>query len=94
LILGGEGPVQALRQFSVHAANDFGNRWVQRNVTRETMKKVNRVLSREIITKAGEKSLTSFTKLVPVVGAGVGYVVDRSFARLVGERAIRYYAGA
>lgn len=93
LIIGGDSAVQAFKQFGVVATNDFSKRWVQRNVTRETMKKVNRVVSRKVITKAGEKSLTSFTKLVPVLGAGVGYVIDRSYARLLGERAIRYYAG-
>jgi hypothetical protein len=93
LIIGGDSAVQAFKQVGVVATNDFSKRWVQRNVTRETMKKVNRVVSRKVITKAGEKSLTSFTKLVPVVGAGVGYVIDRSYARLLGERSIRYYAG-
>jgi len=93
LILGGQGAAGALRNFGVAAANDFTKKYVQRNVTRETMKKVNSVISRKIITKAGEKSLTSFTKLVPVVGAGVGYTFDRSYARLLGQRALRYYGG-
>lgn len=74
-----------MRHVGVAATNDFSKRWVGRNVTRETMKKVNRVVSRKILTKAGEKSLTSITKLVPVVGAGVGYVFDRSYARDLGS---------
>lgn len=94
LIIGGEGAVQALKTFGAEASKDFSKRWVQRNITRETMKSVNKVVSRKIITKAGEKSLTSFVKLVPLVGAGVGYVVDRAYARALGERAIRYYSGA
>lgn len=93
LMIGGDSAVQTFKQFGVVATNDFSKRWVQRNVTRETMKQVHKVVSRKVITKAGEKSITSFTKLVPVVGAGVGYVIDRSYARLLGERAIRYYAG-
>lgn len=93
LILAGEGAAGALRAFGVAATNDFSKRWVGRNVTRETMKKVNRIVSRKILTKAGERSLTSFTKLVPVVGASVGYAFDRGYARVLGERAIRYYGG-
>lgn len=93
LILGGQGAAGAMRHFGVAATNDFSKRYVSRNVTRETMRKVNRVVSRKIFTKAGEKSLTSMTKLVPVVGAGVGYVFDRSYARALGERAVRYYGG-
>lgn len=93
LILAGNSAVTALRSFGVAAANDMGKKWVQKNVTRETMKQVNKVVSRKILTKAGEKSLTSIVKLVPVAGATVGYTVDRSYARALGESAIRYYSG-
>lgn len=93
LILAGNSAVVALRGLGVAAANDMGKRWVQANVTRETMKQVNKVVSRKILTKAGEKSLTSFVKLVPVAGAAVGYTVDRGYTRVLGESAIRYYSG-
>jgi uncharacterized protein (DUF697 family) len=94
LILAGNSAVIAMRTFGVAAANDMGKKWVQKNVTRETMKQVNKVVSRKILTKAGEKSLTSFMKLVPVAGAAVGYTVDRTYARTLGESAIRYYSGS
>jgi len=93
LILAGNSAVAVLRGVGVAAANDMGKRWVQANVTRETMKQVNKVVSRKILTKAGEKSLTSFVKLVPVAGAAVGYTVDRGYTRVLGESAIRYYSG-
>lgn len=93
LILAGNGAVTALRAAGVAVANDMGKKWVQKNVTRETMKQVNKVVSRKILTIAGEKSLTSFVKLVPVAGAAVGYSVDRSYARALGGSAIRYYGG-
>lgn len=94
LILAGNSAVTAMRTFGVAAANDMGKKWVQKNVTRETMKQVNKVVSRKILTKAGEQSLTSVMKLVPVAGAAVGYTVDRSYARTLGVSAIRYYSGA
>lgn len=94
LILAGNSAVAAFRGFGVAATNDMGKRWVQRNVTRETMKQVNKVVSRKILTKAGEKSMTSFVKLVPVAGAVVGYTLDRSYTRVLGESAIRYYSGS
>lgn len=93
LILSGHSAVAALRRFGVAAANDMGKKWVRKNVTRETMKQVNKVVSRKILTIAGEKSLTSFVRLVPVAGAAVGYTIDRSYARALGESAIRYYGG-
>lgn len=94
LILAGNSAVTAMRTVGVAAANDMGKRWVQNNVTRETMKQVNKIVSRKIVTKAGEKSLTSFMKLVPVMGAAVGYTVDRTYARSLGESAIKYYSGS
>lgn len=42
LMIGGDSAVQAFKQFGVVATNDFSKRWVQRNVTRETMKQVNK----------------------------------------------------
>lgn len=42
LILAGNGAVTALRGFGVAAANDMGKRWVQANVTRETMSRSTR----------------------------------------------------
>jgi len=93
LILAGNSAVVALRGFGVAAANNMGKRWVQADITRETMKQLNKVVSRKILTKAGEKSLTSSIKLVPVAGAAVGCTVDRSYTRVLGESAIRYYRG-
>lgn len=57
------------------------------------MKQVNKVVSRNKLTKAGEKSLTSFVRLVPVAGAAIGHTVDRGYTRVLGESAIRYYSG-
>lgn len=94
LIMAGNSAVTALRTFGVAATNDMGKRWVARNVTRETMKRVEKVVGRKILTKAGEKSLTSFVKLVPVAGAAVGYTVDRNYTRVLGASAVRYYSGA
>lgn len=93
LILAGNSADVALREFGVAAANDMGKSWVQRNVTRQTMKQVNKATCRKILTKAGEKSLTSFIKLVPVAGAAVGYNLDRGCTRVLGESAICYYSG-
>ena len=37
---------------------------------------INKFLGAKIITKAGQKSLTSFVKLVPIIGAIVGGIID------------------
>ena len=91
LVLGGDRAVGAVRASGVPAADDVSRRWITGHVTRETMRQVRGVVARAVLTTAGRRSLSSVTKLVPVVGAGVGYVLDRAAAQQLGERAIRYY---
>ena len=57
------------------------------------MKRITSLIGRKIITKAGEKSLTSFMKMVPLVGAPIGFAFDWFAARAVGHFAIKYYSG-
>ena len=44
-----------------------------------------------LITKAGEKSLTSFTKLVPLVGDPIGGGINLFATNAVGNTALKYY---
>jgi hypothetical protein len=53
LVLAGNSAVAALRGFGMAAANDRGKRWVQANLTRETMKQVNNVVSRKNLHQGG-----------------------------------------
>lgn len=93
LVMGGSAVVEAMKQFGVAAGKDITKRMVEKHITRETMKQINRVVSRKVITKAGEKSLTSFTKMVPLVGAPVGFAFDWTATRAFGKAGILYYAG-
>ena len=57
------------------------------------MVKIWKVVGQKIITKAGEKSMTSFMKMVPLVGAPVGFAFDWTATQAVGKLAIKYYRG-
>ena len=57
------------------------------------MKKINRTISRKIITKAGEKSFTSFTKLIPFVAAPIGGSINLIGTNTIGNTAILFYSG-
>ena len=92
LVLGGSAVTEAMKQFGVAAGKDVTKRMIEKHVTRETMKQINRVVSRQILTKAGAKSATSFMKMVPLVGAPVGFAFDWTATRAFGAAAIRYYA--
>lgn len=91
LILAGDSAKEALKRFGIEASKAATKKAVDKYITREVMQKIWNVLGQKIITKSGEKSLTSFTKLIPVVGAPVGFMFDWLSTRTVGHFAIKYY---
>lgn len=93
LILAGDSAKEALKRIGIEIGKTLTKKGVQKYVTREVMKKIWSVLGRKIITKAGEKSLTSFMRMVPLVGGVVGFGFDWSYTRTVGRFAIKYYSG-
>ena len=66
---------------------------VNKYITRDVMVKIWKVVGRKIITKAGQKSMTSFVKMVPLVSAPVGFAFDWSATQAVGYMAINFYRG-
>lgn len=93
LVMGGTAGINALSKAGIKVGQEFAKKAVKKFVTREVMKKINRILSRKIITKAGEKSLTSFTKLVPIVGAPIGFAFNYLGTRGIGKVAFKFYKG-
>jgi hypothetical protein len=93
LILAGDSAKEALKRAGIEVAKEVTKRAVSRYVTRDVMKRVCAVIGRKIVTKAGEKSLTSLVKLVPLVGAPIGFAADWAATRTVGHYAIKYYSG-
>jgi len=93
LILAGDSVREALRRIGIEVSKEVTKKAVSKYITREVMKKIWKVVPQKIITKAGEKSLTSFMKMVPLVGAPVGYTFDWFAAKTVGKTAIKYYSG-
>ncbi|HJN15124.1 MAG TPA: EcsC family protein [Armatimonadota bacterium] len=91
IIVMGDAAKEALKQFSIEASKAVTQRVVNKYVTREMMKQIWKVFGRKIITKAGEKSLTSFTKMVPGVGGLVGFAFDWAATKAFGQFAIKYY---
>ena len=93
LILAGNAAKDALKAIGIEVAKDVTKRALDKYITRDVMVKIWKVVGRKIITKAGEKSLTSFTKMVPLVSAPIGFVFDWVAAQAVGRTAITYYRG-
>ena len=92
LVMGGSSSIEAVKSVGVSIGNEFAKKAVLKYVTRDVMKKINSVVSRKIITKAGEKSLLSFTELVPLIGAPIGAAFDFFGTLAVGRAAITFYS--
>ncbi len=93
LILAGDSAKEMLKRFGIEATKGITKKAVQKYITRDVMVKIWKVMGQKIITKAGEKSLTSFMKMVPAVGAPVGFFFDWTATQAVGKFAIKYYRG-
>lgn len=93
LIMAGDSAKEALKRFGIEVSKGITKKAVNKYITRDVMVKIWKVVGQKIITKAGEKSLTSFMKLVPLVGAPVGFAFDWTATQAVGNLAIKYYRG-
>ncbi len=93
LVLGGNASKDALKNIGIKLGQELAKKGVNKFINREAMKKINKVISRKIITKAGEKSFTSFTKLVPIVGAPIGAAFDGFGTFGIGKTANKFYKG-
>ncbi|MGG7175302.1 EcsC family protein [Clostridium neonatale] len=93
LILAGDSAKEALKRFGIEASKSFTKKLIDKYITREVMVKIWKVIGQKIITKAGEKSMTSFVKMVPIVGAPIGFAFDWATTQTVGKFAMKYYRG-
>lgn len=93
LVMAGNAAKDVLKKLGIETSKAVTRRAVQKHVTKEIMKKIWKVVPQKIITKAGEKSLTSFTKMVPLVGAPIGFAFDLGSCLVAGKLSIAYYGG-
>lgn len=93
LILAGDSAKEALKRIGIETSKVLTKKGIEKYITREVMRHIWKYVGRKIITKAGEKSLTSFVKMVPLVGAPIGFIFNWISAKTVGNFAIDYYKG-
>lgn len=93
IILAGDSAKEALKRIGIEVSKSITKKAVQKYITKDIMIKIWKVVGQKIITKAGEKSLTSFMKMVPLVGAPVGFAFDWIATQTVGRFAMSYYKG-
>ncbi len=93
LIIAGDSAKEAIKRIGIEVSKSITKKAVEKYITRDVMVKIWKVIGQKIITKAGEKSLTSFTKMIPLVGAPVGFAFDWTSTQAVGRFSIKYYKG-
>lgn len=93
LILAGDSAKEALKRIGIEMSKSVTKKAVEKYITRDVMVKIWKVIGQKIITKAGEKSLTSFVRMVPLVGAPVGFAFNWTAMQAVGKFATSYYKG-
>jgi len=74
LIMAGDAAKEALKRIGIEVGKEISKRVINTVVTHEVMKQIWKVVGQKIITKAGRKSLISFMKMVPLVGAPIGFL--------------------
>ena len=77
---------EILKSVGVKVANSYGKKMVAR-IPAEVLKAINRRLGFNLISKAGQKSITSLTKMIPILGGLIGAGMDAAYCRSVGKRA-------
>lgn len=93
LILAGSAAQEALKKVGIQVGKEVTKRAIQKNISQEVMKKIWKIVPQKIITKSGQKSLTSFSKMVPLIGAPIGFAFDYFGTKTVGNFAVKYYSG-
>jgi len=82
---------QALKNLGIEAAKVATKKAVDSHMTGEIIKSLLKLSLKEAATKMAQKAL--ITKMIPLVGAPIGFGVDWLTTQAVGKAAIKYYSG-
>ena len=93
LILAGNAAKSTLEPLGIGFAKALTKQAVEKYIPRAVMTRTWGGLGLKVVAKSGEMSLSPITRLLPLIGAPIGYAFDWAAAQLVGRIAIRYYSG-
>lgn len=82
----------ALKQAGVQTANKVTLSAVNK-IPGKALTAINQKIGYRFITKAGTKGTVNLTKIVPVVGAGVGRTIDFVTTKTIANRAKKVFVG-
>lgn len=82
----GDSIKNLVKETAVHAANGLGKALIKK-IPAAALRAINKRIGVQLITKAGQKSITSLVKMIPVFGGLVGGAFDAGYCYAVGRRA-------
>lgn len=83
----GNGMNEVAKDFSISFGTKFATSYIQKNITKEMLKKINQAVGFQLVTKAGSKGLINLTKIVPVLGGVIGGGLDAFTTNVIGNQA-------
>lgn len=87
LCLLGNSMNEVAKDFGITFGTKFATSYIQKNVTREVLNKINKAVGFKLVTKFGSKGLINLGKVVPVVGGVIGGGLDAFTTNIVGNQA-------
>lgn len=87
LCLLGGGMGEVLKDIGTTVGTKFLTNYIQKNVTREMLVKINKAVGFRLVTKAGSKGVINLTKAVPLLGGVISGSFDAFATNLVGDKA-------
>ena len=87
LCLLGNSMNEVAKDFGITFGTKFATSYIQKNVTREVLTKINKAVGFRLVTKFGTKGLINLGKVVPVLGGVIGGGLDAFTTNIVGNQA-------
>lgn len=87
LCLLGNSMNEVAKDFGITFGTKFATSYIQKNVTREMLTKINKAVGFRLVTKFGTKGLINLGKVVPVLGGVIGGGLDAFTTNIIGNQA-------
>lgn len=87
----GSSANEIAKDFGITFGTKFATSYIQKNVTREILAKINKAVGFRLLTKSGSKGLINLTKAVPILGGLIGGGFDAFSTNVIGNQAKKVF---
>ena len=85
ICLVGNGATEIMKDVGIQAGNKFAKAFIQKQITGEMLKKINKAVGFRLVTKFGQTGIINLGKAVPFVGGAVGGSIDAVSTNIIGN---------